>query len=521
MPSQEQTLHSQAQTNFSPEPYIVVTSSAVLDRLTRNVKRSTMLTRIEVKGFKNLQDIALDLGPFTCIAGPNGIGKSNVFDAIMFLAHAAQKPFHEAGELIRGSADMKAADPRELFWNGFSATERRIDFAVEMLVPGEVEDDLGATVTVSATFLRYELSLGYEEPNGPAGTGRMTLLKEQLSHINKGEARKHLKFPHSSREFRDTVVRNERRGGPFLSTADKDGVTVINMHGDGGSYGRPSPRAAQRTGRSILSTVNVQEYPTILAARREMESWRQLALEPSSLRKPNSFRGDNHLDADGNYLAATLYRIANDAENNASGTTAKDIYARVATRLSGLIGLNISGIDVDLDPVREIFTLFLTERGGLKLPARALSEGTLRFLALCVLLEDPTFTGVVCLEEPENGIHPANLKSIVELVQDIAVDPFYSPGVDNPFRQVVINTHSPGVVQLCSPSDLVMADIRSVRTENNVPVRALRLLAFKDTWRMNKGERYFEVGDLIPYLTMPVGAQLSLPADLIGAGVEN
>jgi AAA15 family ATPase/GTPase len=41
-----------------------------------------MLTRLEVSGFKNLLDLRVEFGPFTCIAGENGTGKSNVFDAI-------------------------------------------------------------------------------------------------------------------------------------------------------------------------------------------------------------------------------------------------------------------------------------------------------------------------------------------------------------------------------------------------------------------------------------------------------
>ena len=45
-----------------------------------------MLTRLEVDGFKNLVDFKMDFGPYTCIAGPNGVGKSNIFDAIQFLA---------------------------------------------------------------------------------------------------------------------------------------------------------------------------------------------------------------------------------------------------------------------------------------------------------------------------------------------------------------------------------------------------------------------------------------------------
>lgn len=44
-----------------------------------------MLTRLKVKGFKNLVDLDVRFGPFTCIAGPNGAGKSNLFDAILDL----------------------------------------------------------------------------------------------------------------------------------------------------------------------------------------------------------------------------------------------------------------------------------------------------------------------------------------------------------------------------------------------------------------------------------------------------
>ena len=41
-----------------------------------------MLTRLEVDGFKNFLNFSVDFGPFTCIAGRNGVGKSNIFDVI-------------------------------------------------------------------------------------------------------------------------------------------------------------------------------------------------------------------------------------------------------------------------------------------------------------------------------------------------------------------------------------------------------------------------------------------------------
>jgi predicted ATPase len=470
-----------------------------------------MLTRLEVQGFKNLLDVKLDLGPFTCIAGANGMGKSNVFDAIEFLSYLATDTLVESSQRVRGSSGMRGGDPRDLFWDGYRDHEHHIRLAAEMIVPIEVEDDLGASARATTTFLRYELTLGYEAPQGEGTVGRLSLLREELRHIRRGEATRHLRFPHNAKKFRDSVIRGERRGGAFLSTEVRSTGTVINVHGDGGSFGKPQPRAAARAGRTVLSTVTTNDYPTILAARREMQSWRRLALEPSALRAPDGFTDPRSLAADGRHLAATLYRIATEPDAEAIVDPAA-VYSRVAGRLSDLVGVGVEGLVVELDQVREVFTLFLQEKGNLRLPARALSEGTLRFLALCVLLEDPKFTGLICMEEPENGIHPANLPAMIQLVRDLAVDPKYPPDESNPFRQVIVNTHSPGVVQLCDPDDLLLAEVRPTRGPGGEIRRALTLMPFKGSWRVPvSGGQTFTEADIVAYLTAPPGAQLKLP----------
>ncbi|SCE99757.1 AAA family ATPase [Micromonospora chokoriensis] len=474
-----------------------------------------MLTRLEVQGFKNLLDVGVEFGPFTCIAGANGMGKSNIFDAIEFLSYLATDSLVEASQRVRGSSGLRGGDPRDLFWDGYRDHQHRIKLAAEMIVPAEVEDDLGTPAEASTTFLRYEVTLGFEPPAKEGSIGRLSLLGEELRHITRGEAVRHLRFPHSAARFRNAVVRGERRGGPFLSTEHRETGTVINVHGDGGSRGKPQPRAAARAGRTVLSSVTTNDYPTILAARREMQGWRRLALEPSALRAPDGFSDARSLGADGRHLAASLYRIANESGSDDHKSDPDAVYARVAGRLSDLVGVGVEGIVVELDQVREVFTLFLEERGSLRLPARALSEGTLRFLALCVLLEDPNFTGLICMEEPENGIHPANLPAMLELVRDLAVDPSDAPGPTNPFRQVIVNTHSPWVVQLCNPADLLLAEVRPHVGANGRHTRSLSLLPFTGTWRAAGGQSTFSMADVVAYLAAPPNAQLKLPLDLI------
>ncbi|MCX5211294.1 AAA family ATPase [Kitasatospora sp. NBC_00240] len=469
-----------------------------------------MLTRLEVDGFKNLLDLAVELGPFTCIAGANGTGKSNVFDAIQFLSLLADRSLMEAAQEVRGTHGERHGDARDLFWNGYASGGHRMRFAAEMIVaPEPTEDDFGRlSEPPTSSFLRYELELGYQPPAGAEKIGRLALLHESLGYIRKGDAPARLRFPHSKPRFRDPMIRSKRYGTSFISTSLEAGDPIIRIHQDGGSRGQPRPAAASRARATVVSTVTSSDDPTILAARREMQSWRRLALEPSALRSSDQYTDPRSIGSNGLHLPGALFRIA--LHGPAEEQDPARVYARVAGRLSDLSGLQVRTLDVQEDDVRELLTIRLHEIDGMILPARSLSEGTLRFLALCVLLEDPEVRGLVCMEEPENGIHPANLPAMVELVRDLAVDADEGPGPENPFRQVLINTHSPGVVQLVDPADLLFADTSAVRGPDGKITRRLRLRPLAGTWRARESAEYVTKGDILPYLETPPGAQLTI-----------
>jgi predicted ATPase len=469
-----------------------------------------MLTRLEARGFKNLKSVAIDFGPFTCIAGPNGAGKSNVFDAIQLLAELADHPLMEATEAVRGTRSERAADPRDLFWELGPSGAGAMSFVAEMIVPRDVEDDFGQHAKVTTTFLRYELEIGYEPPAGLERLGRLVLLREGLEHVKQSAAPKHLRFPHSASRWRRQVVTGRRSGAAYISTSLDGDERVITVHQDGGSRGQPRRASATRAAATVVRTTSVKDDPTILAARREMQSWRRLSLEPSALRTEDRYTDSRFMAPDGRHLAATLYRVAVNASSQ-NGSSAGDIYARVAGRLRQLSGIDVDRIEVDADDTRELLTLRLRERSGREFPARSLSEGTLRFLALCVMHEDAAVGGVVCMEEPENGIHPANAGAMVSLVRDLAVDPFEEPGPDNTIRQVIVNTHSQAVVRLVGGDDLLLAAATVV--DDGAGRLALTLRPVKDSWRARlDGANPIGRADLIPYLTAPAGSQLGLEA---------
>jgi len=466
-----------------------------------------MLTRLKVSGFKNLIDVDVRFGPFTCIAGPNGAGKSNLFDAIRFLSALADKPLMEAASSVRDETG-KTTDVRSLFYRHGDQYEPKMSFEAEMIVPREGADDLGQKARATITFLRYSIVLGYRKNKTIGSLGSLELLKEELNYITLGQAAKHVLFPHSPSKWRMSIVQGRRSGSPFISTSGNGhNSRLIMLHQDGGG-GKPFPRKAADLPRTVLSVTNAAESRTALLARREMQSWQLLQLEPSALRKPDEFSAPTKLGSNGSHLAATLYHLGAQEPSGKSARKARAdhraaVYAQIANRLSELID-DVRDLFVDRDERRELLTLYVTGKDKTSHAARALSDGTLRFLALAVLAQDPEAQGVLCLEEPENGIHPERIPAMIRLLQDIATDPTEAVGPDNPLRQVIVNTHSPLLVQQVPDDSLLVAEIKESFHEDH-RVKGACFSCLPKTWRIEKSpnaerEHVCPKGKLLDYL---------------------
>jgi predicted ATPase len=460
-----------------------------------------MLTRLKVSGFKNLVDVDVRFGPFTCVAGPNAVGKSNLFDAIRFLSALADKPLVDAAMSIRDDGG-RTADLRSLFHSIGNDYDEEMSLEAEMLIPQDGVDDLGQKANASTTFLRYAVTLSYRADEDFQSLGKLELIKEELAYIKKGDAAKQLLFPHKP-IWRNSVVLGARRGAFYISTEGEGPNRIIKLHQDGGSSGRPLSRSAANLPRTVLSATNAAESPTALLARKEMQSWRLLQLEPSSLRKPDEFTAPTTLETDGSHLAATLYKLAQ--RNGKDGSASKSsetsqVYGQVTSRLSELIN-DVYEIKIDRDEKRQLLTLLVTDRDGTSYPARALSDGTLRFLALAVVELNPEAQGLICMEEPENGIQPDRIPSILRLLQDIAPSVNEPVGPDNPLRQVIINTHSPSVVAQVPDDSLLMAELReTIRADHRF--KRVCFSPLPGTWRQKAPERIHSVskGKLLAYL---------------------
>ncbi|MEK7434948.1 MAG: AAA family ATPase, partial [Cyanobacteriota bacterium] len=113
----------------------------------------------------------------------------------------------------------------------------------------------------------------------------------------------------------------------------------------------------------------------------------------------------------------------------------KDISRKLNNLLPNLLEVNVYD-----DNSNRQYIIKIKSDDEREFSSRVLSEGTLRILTLCIFEYDNEHKGLICFEEPENGIHPFRMKSIVALLKDLSVN--FSDEESYP-RQVIINTHSP------------------------------------------------------------------------------
>jgi predicted ATPase len=85
--------------------------------------------------------------------------------------------------------------------------------------------------------------------------------------------------------------------------------------------------------------------------------------------------------------------------------------------------------------------LFFTEGGRRSIPASRLSDGTLRWLSLLAVLLNPNPPRLVCIEEPELGLHPDLIPELARLLKSASER-----------MQLVVTTHSSSLVDAFSDS---------------------------------------------------------------------
>lgn len=150
---------------------------------------------------------------------------------------------------------------------------------------------------------------------------------------------------------------------------------------------------------------------------------------------------NDRLEQDFSNLGMVLSRLRKDPVTKRKLIAAlQDLYA----------GLSDFEVIVEGNSVQVFFT-----EGDFSIPATRLSDGSLRYLCLLAILLDPTPPPLICIEEPELGLHPDMMPKLADLLRDAATR-----------TQLVVTTHSDALVDAFSeqPEAILVCEKHEGRT---------------------------------------------------------
>lgn len=461
-----------------------------------------MITQIEIDGFKTFQDFKVELAPFQVIVGPNSSGKSNLFDALQLLSALAETDLYSAFQRVRGPGELftKYAD------GSFSD---RIRIAVELLLDRKIRDTSGADVEeIVHRRWRYEVEIA--QGVNSQGLEELYVEQEALKAIpleNDLWCKKYA--PQLLTEAPSLSVPQDNF---FFSFKDKHLRTnhglpsEIIIKEDGSILDSSIKRAISRINNyalhyTVLSSKFFSLTVHLFAVRLALQSLKIFHFNPEALRKPSSVNASPFLASDGSNLPATLARMQ--TEDKYALT---DVSLYLANLSSG-----IGKIRVEKDPARNLYDLWAETTDKRTLSAEVLSDGTLRLLALATLCNDPRLSGIICLEEPENGVHPLRLQNMARVLREMATN-FNDPEqADEPLRQILITTHSPAFISQPPVIDSLLFAVTALGTEKNrtAPMKITTMASVitpstprlpEDISKKDKAEEFYTIAMVKQYL---------------------
>ncbi len=375
------------------------------------------ITLIEALNFRCLRYVSQPLGRFHVLVGPNASGKTTFLDVVAFLGRLVQDGLDAAiGE--------RSQNFHDLLWN---RTGDSFELAIEVAIPEELRTQLRDP---KWDTIRYEISLGRIEDTGEIGfRAERVVLKRAAPkpvHLVLFPALRRplptLQTPKGSRKVQSVITK-------VLAGNDNFYSETYEKKGKGWA---PSFKLGSR--RSALGNLpeDTTNFPVATWFKGLLSTGiQQLTLNSLLIRKASPPGKGRHLEPDG----ANLPWVIADLEK---AKRLSEWIAHLRTALPDLEGIRT--IEREDDRHRYLMLRYV---GGLEIPSWMASDGTLRLLALTLPAYLPGLTGVYLIEEPENGIHPRAVETMLQSLSSV-----YQ-------AQVLLATHSPVVLSLVDPKDLL------------------------------------------------------------------
>ena len=323
-----------------------------------------LIKSMHIKGMLSFQEMSLEMRPLNVLIGPNASGKSNLIEMVALLQAA----------------------PRDL--SGFI---RRNGGITEWLWKGD------------------------DRRNGSAAYGSLEVImnisdsRPLRYHIEIGQRGQYLDIVGERLEYEQPA--DSRHSEPYHYFQVHEGIGMIRVRSEDGTSVHTRPIAADTLtpGQSVLHEVRDPVLnPEVTRVRRQFDSSR--LFREWNMGRVGEIRKPQRTDASNDFLEEDFSNLALVLNQLQGGAAIREIEANLQQfyELYEQVGVRIDANTAQL---------WIREKGLLNvIPATRLSDGTLRFLALLVILCHPEPPSLICIEEPELGLHPDIIPQIAKLL---------------------------------------------------------------------------------------------------------
>lgn len=381
-----------------------------------------MFTRIQTRGFRCLQSVDQELGLFCALVGPNASGKTTFLDVIALMSELLSN----RGDVVE-TIQNRSTNFQKLLWMEEGTA---FQLAVEAKMPVEVCNAM-APDKQRFSKVRYELEIGLEPTTNEIGLNHETLwlLEPDPPNSRRLNAQREL-FP---------VERSQMPSILCSSGKNKQTTLTKTPNGNDNYYtqGRQSYKPSFKLGRGRSALANIpadaESFPVSIWFRDFLEKGVQsFVLNSKSIRNPSPPGLGRAFLPDGSNLPWVIAELQ------------KDVFRFNAwlEHVRTAFG-DIQNITTVVRPEDRHCYLTVEYTNGASVPSWLVSDGTLRLLSLTIPAYVPDLQGVFLIEEPENGIHPRAIETVLQ-----SLGSMYD-------SQVLVATHSPVALNMLEASKVL------------------------------------------------------------------
>lgn len=370
------------------------------------------IRKLYIRGYRSLKDVAWEPGDLNVLIGPNASGKSNFLRGVELLQTAATGNLDEA--------ILREGGIGALLWNdeplGQLAWGLDMDIKKELIqfprLPRQLES------------FWYELvlkALGF-------GTGYRVEREVLRGHPHRGQGQG---FKYLERDQKEAIL------------FDSEGKRI-----------EAAPDRLDTTQTTLSQTSRMFSLAEPFFFCSHLNRWRvyqDLSTQQNSqVRRAVITRRELLLASDGQNLPAVLHTLY---------TSNKEFKGEINDTMRAAFGREFEGLE--FTPAEDQRVQMRLQWRSFATPhsAARLSDGTLRFLMLLVILLNRSRGDVVAIDEPETGLHPSMFPIIAELAAEASRS-----------SQIVISTHSPEFLTALGPHGPTTTVVQAVGGETKLTV---------------------------------------------------